>query len=199
MLAGPGITKEVKLPETSEAAAYRFTITRLPAAGGNPAGTFDPTTTSRLFGTFLHVRVVLPSCGTNLVVGGDDNPMPPVWEWDPDGVEVFPPHCAQCVLIGGLGLYGVTVERVPMPSDGYLVKPRRLLRFLPARAATAIQVPSGHTGIGTLSGTAVVMDTDDGVPLNLSSAWSYAIPSGTTITSDPASILPVFIWTELKA
>jgi hypothetical protein len=194
MLAGPGITTTIRLSETEGPTAIRIVITRLPEDGNQPAGTWDQDQTSKTFGTYLHLRAVLPTRGGNRSQD-DTGAVPPLIEWDAEGVEIFPPNCSQLYAVGGLGRYGIMAEEVPIIRNGYAPRPRRLLRMVPGDST--FQVPPGHGGIGTNDARAVLRNASDNVDLLLTSAMAYPIVPGTLLRNPNRE--PVQIWTSFNA
>ncbi len=194
MLAGPGLSNLVKLPITDGPSACRIAITRLPTDGVSPAGTWDDDPTSPTFQTYAHLLVAFPTSGANAVVD-NSGAVPPLIEFDSPGIVVFPPKCSQVSVIGGLGLYGVMAESVPIIREGYAPRERRLLRMLEAR--DSFTVPSGHGGIGTLDTTAALDNVSDGGTLLLSSAQSFPIIPGTVLQNPNA--FAVLVWTSFDA
>ena len=194
MKAGAPVT--ISFPDAGIAQAYRITILRLPTDGTNPAGSYNATPGSPYFGTYLHVEATFPSLGTSLAP--NEGAVQPVTEWDPEGVEIFPPGCSQVRLVGGNegGLYGVTFTRIPMPflpgmPAGRLdLRLRWLKRYVPRNGGSFI-VPAGHGLIDAdnadedVSGNATLKNVDDGVILRLGNGTPKQVISGTTIATIP--------------
>jgi hypothetical protein len=194
MIAGPGKSTLLKLPTTDGASACRITIFRLPAAGPDPAGTWDDDPNSATFQTYLHLRVVFPTEGANRCVDNADA-IYPLTDFDPEGVEIFPPECSQVTLVGGKGRYSVMAEAVPIIAEGYAPRSRRLLRMLERRAQ--FTVPPGHAGIGTLDARALLTNISDGGRILLTSSWPSLIAAGTILANLNAN--PVLVWTAFNA
>lgn len=197
MLVVPGSKTFARLPNNGGVQAVKFSLPRLDAANGKPAGTWDPDVNSPYYGTFLHIRAVLGECSDSMVTPVDPDRRPTLQEWDPEGVEIFPRDCAQVELVGGAGLYGTNVVMVPSLRRFYQPRERRLLRFLPPDGP-GFKVPDGHTKIGCLNNTVpVINQSDGGAPLILMSGDSQPIISGTLITN-PNSF-GVMVWTSFVA
>ena len=179
----------------------RFAICRLPAAGIDPAGTYAPfVPATPESGTYLHLRAALPERGQNVVV--DPDALAPATEWDPEGIEIFPPGCSQVFAIGGIGLYSIYAVEVPTLQER-TPRLRRLMRYLPARGASFV-VPVGHNTIGALNGqdaagvSTLLNVTDGNVPLRLTDGVPQPIPSGTNISTVVGGP-PVMCWTGFFA
>jgi hypothetical protein len=194
MVAGPGKSTPIKIPKVDGPSAMRITIIRLPADASNPAGTWDPDITSATFQTYLHLKAVFPTSGANYAQDAS-GALLPLTEFDPEGIEIFPPNCSQLALVGGLGNYGVTAEIVPMVLNGYAPRTRRLLRMLPTRFS--FTVPPGHGGVGTLDASALVTNVSDSGTLLLTSSWPFPIISGTVLQNLNAN--PLLIFTSFQA
>lgn len=200
MIAG-GRTR-ITLPHPRDrAGAYRIALTRLPALGAVPAGSWDSTPGSPTFGTFLHLEASLPSYGTQLVTDARAalDPAPILQEWDTEGTEIFPPGCTQLFLVGGEGRYGVSFERVPCSDElAYYPRTRRLLRRVPRNGGT-FTVPNGHTGIGTLGAASTLVNiSDPATPILLTSAWPTQITPG-TILATAVGADALLVWTSFSA
>ena len=194
MLAGPGKKTVIRLPTTDGPSACRITIVRLPTDGTNPAGTWDNDPASATFQTYLHLDVTFPTMGGNRAPD-ESGAVSPLTQFDPEGVEVFPPDCSQIFAVGGLGLYGIMAEAVPIIKEGYAPRSRRLLRTLEVRQQ--FTVPPGHTGIGTLNANATLQNVSDTSTLLLTSSWPSLIIAGTILQNPGPGTVQV--WTAFNA
>jgi hypothetical protein len=191
MLAGT--RTRLTIPNPGDSQAFRVGICRLPAGVGGAAGSYDNVVGSPYRYTYLHLEVVMPASG--LSISPNEDRVPFVSEWDPEGVEILPPGCSEVWLVGGSGLYSVTFEPVFMPPPpqrphgALALRFRRLMRFVPRNGTAPFFVPAGHNTIGSLNGwdganvATLVNLSDAGVPLRLNDGVQQPIPSGTQIAT----------------